>query len=186
MDKKQLRNELCRCGSGIKFKKCHGRISGQLYHEISDDVKQSKEKDTHHLYKYFKSFTPKEYAKQGWPNFKDLDFVKMVLEYWSSEKFKEVVFALEGKPVDQQRIEDKKNQLLNMSEGVKIQAELRYFVLHTPFYHVFVYSIPKAFYRDPKLIVSYELYSDPVSMELRTYGSQIEIYNSEQASKSTV
>ena len=175
MNRKQLRNEKCRCGSGLKFKNCCGRISSQLYHDMPEDLRQRKEKEFQKFYKMFKSLQPIEYSRMGLPNLKDLDFVKMVLDCWDSEKFRKAVYVIDGRSINPEQMTDKKNQLLNMSEGVKIQTEIRFITLHMPHYAIFAYHIPKSFYSDPTLIVAYELYSDPVSIELRTYGSPYEI-----------
>jgi len=48
---------------------------------------------------------------------------------------------------------------------------------------VFAYHIPKSYYKDPLLIIAYELYSDPISIELRTYGSPYEIANAMEKKK---
>jgi hypothetical protein len=130
MNRKQIRNEKCRCGSGLKFKNCCGRISSQLYHEMPEDLRQRKEKEFQEFYKMIKSLPPMEYSRMGLPNLKDLDFVKMVLDCWDSEKFRKAIYAIDGRSINPEQMTDKKNQLLNMSEGVKIQTEIRFITLH--------------------------------------------------------
>jgi hypothetical protein len=120
------------------------------------------------------------------PDLKNLDIVKLILDCWSSEKFKKAVYEIDGKPIDEQQMFEKKNQLLNMTEGVKLQCELRYVILHTPFYVIFAYHVPKSFYVDPMLISAYEIYSDPVSIELRTYGTPYEIDRAMKLKKTEV
>jgi hypothetical protein len=175
MTRKQVRNEKCRCGSGLKFKDCCGRTSSQLYHDATESEIRKKDAETREMYLMLKSQPKHILEKFGFPNLKDLDIVKEILNYWETEEFKQAVWDIDGKPINDELMELKKNELLKSPECVKMHVELRFLILHTPFYYVLAYHIPKSFYRNPLLISAYELYSDPVPLILRTYGSPYQI-----------
>jgi hypothetical protein len=175
MTEKQLRNAKCKCGSGEKFKKCCGKYSSQLYHKMTENEKSTIERKMQEDYDKLKSQPISQLLQAGLPNLKKMDYVKMILDCWSSEIFKTAVYKIDDKPIDENLMSDKKNQLLSMSDGVKLQCELRLVSLYTPSHLIFGYHIPKQYYANPLLIAAYEIYADPVSIELRCYGTPYEI-----------
>jgi len=160
--------EECYCGSGLQYKKCCGRYSTEFY--LSKSGQKHREKKVRGLFDGLKILKPDDYIELSLPSIKDLDFVKMILDYWNSDEFKNNVQAIDGKAIDAEQISEKKQQLLKMTEGMKLIMKLRYFLLHTPFFWILDHFIPKSYYQNPTFIIGYELYSDPVSIEMRCYG----------------